>query len=93
MNSFGSALPDYPQRQKHSLVVVTVREYDFGWVFLWNTKEYVDTGNTLDAVLDNEPLIVDRGDGQLYAAGTALSLEDCVEEFRNGTRRRADQDA
>src|SRR6476660_1249270 len=73
MNAFGSALPGYKDPQ-HRLVIVKEYEYDFGWAFCYNTKRYVDTGDTLHAVGGNAPLIVDREEGQLYVTGTALPL-------------------
>ena len=96
-NSFGSGLPDYQDRKKCSLVVVSEQEYDFGWVFQWNSKEYVDSGNVLDAILGNDPLIVDRRDGHIYitwVVGRDHSWESYLEGYRSGARRsRVDQDA
>ena len=91
-HSFASALPGHKDRPKHHLVVVSEREYDFGWVFFYNTKEYVDSGDPVLGLVGNAPLIVDRTDGQLYVTGTAHHLEHYIEEYRQGTRRRADQD-
>src|SRR5258708_1111269 len=86
MNSFGSALPGYRDRPKPHLVLVNEQEYDFGWLFCYSTKEYVDSGDTEHALGGNAPLIVDRADGQIYVTGTAYPLEHYVEEYRKGTR-------
>jgi hypothetical protein len=88
MNSFGSALPDY-QDPKHQLVVVREQEYDFGWVFSYDTRKFVDSGNLLDSLVGNLPLIVDRGDGQIYeAAVTPNNFDRYIEEYRKGKRTR-----
>jgi hypothetical protein len=71
MNAFGSALPGHGDRPKHHLVIVSEREYDFGWVFCYNIKEYMDSRNTSQALAGNAPLILDRGDGKIYVTGTA----------------------
>ncbi len=89
MNAFGSALPGYKDPQDR-LVIVKEYEYDFGWAFCYNTKRYVDTGDTLHAVAGNAPLIVDREEGQLYVTGTVLPLEHYIAEYRKGVKRRAD---
>jgi hypothetical protein len=92
MNSFGSALPGYQNRPKHHLVVVSEQEYDFGWVFCYNTKEYMDSRNISHALAGNAPLIFDRRDGQVYVTGTAHTLDHYIEEYRKGIRRRAELD-
>ena len=65
MNAFGSALPGHGDRPKHHLVIVSQREYDFGWVFCYNTKENMDSRITSQALAGNAPLILDRGDGKI----------------------------
>jgi hypothetical protein len=91
-NAFGSALPGHKDRPKHRLVIVSEREYDFGWVFFYNTKEYVDSGDPELGLVGNAPLIVDRTDGKLYVTGTVHPLEYYIEEYRKSMRRRAEQD-
>ena len=90
MNAFGSALPGYQDRPKHHLVIVGELEFEFGWVFYFNTKEFVDTGDLDHALGGNAPLIFDRADGELYFAGTAHDLDSYIEEYRNGKRRPAE---
>ena len=48
------------------MVIVDEFEYDFGWAFRFDTKKYVESGNALDSLLDNDPLFVDRRDGHVY---------------------------
>jgi hypothetical protein len=93
MNSFGSALPGHRDRPKHHLVIVDEREYEFGWAFFWNTKEFVESGDHRHPLAGNAPMIVDRSDGRLYVTGTAHSWEHYLGEYRGGKRRLAEQDA
>jgi Immunity protein 35 len=92
---FGSGLPDYrPDKAVCSLVIVDEREYDFGWTFCFNTKEYVETGNILHSLVGNEPLFVDRRDGHVYTSWVIGDddrfLENYIEGYRSGRRSRVD---
>lgn len=92
MNVFGSALPGYKDPH-HRLVIVKESDYDFGWIFCYNTEQYVATGETSYALAGNAPIIVDRADGQLYVTGTAYPLDHFIAEYRRGVRRRAEPGA
>lgn len=89
LNAFGSALPVNRDRPQQRLVVVKEYEYEFGWVFCYNTQEFVETGDADHALGGNAPLIVDRVDGCLYGTGTAHSLDHYLSEFQAGIRRPA----
>ena len=66
-----------------------VIEYDFGWVFYYNAKEYLETNDMELGLTGNAPLIVDRNDGQLYITGTAYPIEHYLDQYRKGVRTRA----
>ncbi len=86
MDNFGSALPENKDRPPHRLAVSRVDEYDFGWVYFWNSKRFIETGEIQYALVGNAPIIVDRSDGKLYWTGTSRRTEFYVEEFRSGNR-------
>jgi hypothetical protein len=46
-------------------------ERPFGWVFFYNTREYLQTGGVSAALAGNSPYIVNRFTGALVATGTA----------------------
>ncbi|WP_332746145.1 YrhB domain-containing protein [Hydrogenophaga sp.] len=87
MDNFESALPENANRPPHHLVITRVDEYDFGWVYFYNSAEYEKTADSLHAVAGNAPVIVDRTTCKLYSSGTAHPVEHYVEEFRRGIRR------
>ena len=87
MDDFGSALQENKNRPSHSLVITRTIEEDFGWVYVYNAREFVETGNFLHALAGNAPFIVSRVDGGLYSTGTARPIEHYIEEFRSGVRR------
>jgi hypothetical protein len=59
------------------------RELDFGWVFFYQAREYLETGDTEKMMVGNAPLIVDRT-GRAFVTGTALSIEQYIDEYRKG---------
>ncbi len=58
------------------------REESFGWVFFYNTKRFVETGDVQWALGGNAPLIVDRRSRELHVTGTAHPIEHYIDEFR-----------
>ena len=56
-------------------------EKEYGWIFFYQTKEYLCTGNALDALVGNAPYIVDKFTGELVETGTANPVEDYIAEY------------
>ena len=71
------------------LMISDVIEQDFGWVFLFDTPERLETGNTNSFLSDSVPLIFDKSDGIVYTSEKADSLEAYVAQYRNGIRSHA----
>jgi hypothetical protein len=86
INDFGSALPGYVNPNiKLQILKDQIEEHEFGWVFHYNTTEYIETGNVLDGLVGNAPLIVDRYTGQIVETGTAQETGYYVNNYiRNG---------
>ena len=57
-------------------------ETDFGWVFFWNSTEYLATGDIRNALAGNVPLIVDRQSGSVYETSTAEPIDSIIERYR-----------
>ena len=51
------------------------KEESFGWVFFYNSKEYIETGNLSFTLAGNAPFIIDKITGEIYITGTAHPLE------------------
>ena len=83
LNTFGSELPDY-ENPNIELVILEDRtqEHDFGWVFFYNSKKYIESGNFRDAIAGNAPLIVDRKSGQIHITGTAHDIGFYIKNFQ-----------
>lgn len=57
-------------------------EWDLGWVFFYNSKEYIKTGNLSAVLVGNAPLIIDKFTGALVEMGTAFPIEYYIENYR-----------
>jgi hypothetical protein len=57
-------------------------ETDFGWIFCWNSKRYLESGDYRDALAGNVPLIVDRANGSVHETCTFLPIEEITDRYR-----------
>lgn len=65
-------------------------EKPYGWIFFYNTKEYLETGDFLYALLGNGPLVIERKTGKIVALPSASSPEESIQQYedrRNNTLR------
>lgn len=49
------------------------------WVFFYESREYLDTGDFSRQLVGNAPLIVDRADGSVHETGTSRPVERYIE--------------
>jgi len=54
---------------------------DIGWVFFYNTRAFAETRDPRFGMYGNAPIIVDKENGSLHYTGTALPIEDYIEEY------------
>jgi len=59
-----------------TIVESKTREEPFGWVFQWNDKRYIETGNFIYALAGNQPIVVLRKTGQVQYLPTLPSKKD-----------------
>lgn len=57
---------------------------DKGWVFFYNTEEFLKTGNPLSALAGNGPLLVLRN-GQVKVLPTSLPWQEAVQNIDAST--------
>ncbi|WP_157692687.1 YrhB domain-containing protein [Burkholderia sp. ABCPW 11] len=58
-------------------------EKQYGWVFVFNSRKYLETGNIIFSLGGNGPIVVERESGQLHQLGSASSLQDSVKQFED----------
>jgi hypothetical protein len=54
---------------------------EFGWVFFYNARRYVETGNITHALAGNAPIVVTSRDRRIHVTGTAHPLEHYLAAF------------
>jgi hypothetical protein len=71
------------KRTGHNLVFLwdNTREFEYGWAFFYQTKEYVETGNMMDMVGGNSPIIINKYDSSISITGTAHILDYYLNEY------------
>ncbi len=58
-----------------------IHEGDYGWVFSYQSKIYLNSNDMDDALCGNAPLLVDKHSSILYILGTAQPVEYYVENY------------
>jgi Immunity protein 35 len=52
-------------------------EVSGGWVFFYNSREFIETGNPISALAGNGPIFVDRG-GAIHHLASAVASEEAI---------------
>ncbi|QIF03529.1 YrhB domain-containing protein [Roseimicrobium sp. ORNL1] len=75
---------DRSARSTNESVIIdsATASFDFGWVFCYQNREYLETGRVGSAYAGNAPLLVDRHTGQLHETGTHSRLEYFVSNYQ-----------
>lgn len=69
------------------MAVVEAEEHELAWVVVYQSAEYVRTGDQAYLLGGNGPCLVDRADGRMYAIGpVAYITGEWVEEYRARVR-------
>jgi len=59
-------------------------EKPYGWIFFYNSKGWLETGDTKYAIAGNAPFLVERDTGELRVFGTARPTEWYMEQYERG---------
>lgn len=73
------------------LVVIdsSTMEKEYGWVFFYDSRRFLETNDESYMVAGNAPLIVEK-DGAMHWLGTAKPVEEYVAAFESHRRRPAE---
>ncbi|MEL6270653.1 MAG: YrhB domain-containing protein [Chloroflexota bacterium] len=52
--------PDNPNYDPGEIAITKIMSRPYGWIFLYQTKEFIDTGNGVAALFGSIPLIVEK---------------------------------
>ncbi len=74
---------------KHNFVILEDKtiERDFGWVFFYVTKEYLETMNPKFLVPGTAPVVVHKKDGSVLHLPTSLPPMRAIEEYEKEWNR------
>lgn len=64
-----------------SYVITGDQEFDVGWVFFYDSRQHLLSGDVRDALAGNAPVLIDRISGQVCPTGTAWPVEEYVAEY------------
>jgi len=58
-------------------------EKSWGWVFFYQSKSFIETGDFREMLGGNAPIIVNRDTSELTYTGTAQDVEFYIKEYEN----------
>ncbi len=57
-------------------------EKEYGWIFFYNTKSFVEQGDVSNALAGNSPLVCEKRDASIHFLGsTALPTETLIKAY------------
>jgi hypothetical protein len=64
-------------------------EKPFGWIFFYNTREFIATGNVIHSLAGNGPVVVERDSGAVKFFGSADPLSVIIDAYQQPGKRGA----
>jgi hypothetical protein len=56
-------------------------EKDYGWIFLYDSRQHIETNDDKYEILGNGPVLVQKSDGGVRRFGTARPIEYYIAEY------------
>ena len=56
-------------------------EKEWGWVFFYQSRKFIESGDFRDMVVGNAPYIVNKESGDLHITGTASDIFHYINEY------------
>jgi len=72
---------EQPENDCYVLVENETIEKEWGWVFFYTSKKWLETNELRYAVAGNAPFIVERNSGKIIVTGTAYDINHYIERF------------
>ena len=73
--------PCWPEKPRIIILDECTIEKEWGWVFFYQSSEYLETGDFSSQLAGNAPYIVNKATGELHETGTAFSVEHYIKEY------------
>ena len=58
------------------------QDHDWGWVFFYQSREYVETGEPTSMLAGNAPYIINKSTGEIVVTGTARPTIEYVQDYQ-----------
>ena len=58
------------------------QDHDWGWVFFYQSREYVETGAPTAMLAGNAPYIINKNTGEIVVTGTARPTVEYVQDYQ-----------
>jgi Immunity protein 35 len=77
--------PEFPVIENELVIVPeAVIERSYGWVFSYQPKKFLETGEIQYSILGNSPVLIKKEDGSMYNLGTHRSIESALRDYESG---------
>lgn len=67
--------------EQFELLLENTKKYEFGWIFFYASKRFIETGNSDYNIPGTSPFVV-ATDGSVADLSSSISPEDAIEEYR-----------
>jgi len=67
--------------QSLELLQADTLEQAFGWVYFYNSSEYLKTGDFRRMLAGNAPFFVNKNSGEIFVTGTAKPIEEYIVDY------------
>jgi len=74
-------LPKLAELAQQPVSILKVTEKDYGWIFFWNSRHYVETQSVSDYLFGNAPALVSKADGTITLLNTGQPVAEQLESW------------
>jgi hypothetical protein len=64
-----------------SMLEDSTETFEYGWIFFYQSTEYVTTGDLGKLVGGNAPILIDKFTGHVFETGTGFDISYYIDEY------------
>ncbi|WP_025121282.1 MULTISPECIES: YrhB domain-containing protein [unclassified Serratia (in: enterobacteria)] len=80
---------EYLSDTEFPVVITSQGRFSEGWFFCFESREYIETGDSSAQLAGNAPFIIDKDNGDIYLLGTAQPLREYLQEYEEKKNNRS----
>ncbi len=86
IEAIGKASKYIKDIENHSRISLTLLiddtiEFHYGWVFFYQSTKFIETGDIMNALGGNAPIIINKFNGSICVTGTGKPTEKHIDEY------------